>query len=483
MTLNGRTHLVFSAENPLHPPKVDKMPSHDEVVRFLESVGEKVFEATWERGGQKKKSIFVLEPKNINGLYQLAEDLGQESVIFSQNGRHELKYLNGPQRGKSIHTDQMTIFPEPPDDNYTTIHMPGGNCFYFRYNFDLGDGKSGENLNKSHDLDDLQKAIDGKTWNSFVEHHNKHAVPDIVDADGHINYFNNTHAEYLDSVLYSPKKSKSKKMWTSGISKKMIHHIRGDDGAEQIYMAKPYYTKIEGWAKPFQKHPIKGWASLTTRKMFEAASIPHLCEDLSAHIYGGVPLVISKFNHKAQHFDRDELAAPFNQSGSQGHSGHVNLADSVKIIFMDFLMNNQDRHSGNLLVANKTPLAIDHERNFQFFKSLHRPKEKNFLFSPNYFWENSVFGLAIPNLTKSLSKDLHAKNEIIDWWHSSKGALKDELERNLNFIKDDTIKKHIRDNFNSRWDFVDSFMNHKKMDDLFDPHNGIKNVPFERKKI
>ena len=99
------------------------------------------------------------------------------------------------------------------------------------------------------------------------------------------------------------------------------------------------------------KNSTKGWASLATRKLFEAADMGDVCEDVRPHTHKGVPLVVSQYHPWA----------------TSGRNNYDMPTDDAQIAVMDFLTNNQDRHSGNIMAVDGRPLAIDHERNFQYF--------------------------------------------------------------------------------------------------------------------
>jgi len=315
--------------------------------------------------------------------------------------------------------------------------------------------------------DILEKAIDDKAWNRIVKGHNKavEAGSSVVDDVGHLNYFNSSHKDYKKKVLDHPEIAPADKHNPDlGVSPKLIHTIpSNNDDHDTKYMAKPYHAPVERWAAKWSKHPIKGWASLTTNKLFHAADMGDLVEELGGHIHKGVPLVVSKFNPEAQ----DTYLDP-----------RLNMKDMAKIGIMDFITNNQDRHRGNMMHINSTPLAIDHERNFNYFE----PK-------PGFAPGNITPQHALNQFDASITRDIRSNGDIInddlvDWWQKTGHNIKNEMQKNLKFIKDPKVKSHIEDNFNKRWDWV-----HNKMQDdpniLFSNNfPGVKNTPYvkERKK-
>lgn len=804
----GQPHFIFSVENPLHPPKI-QVPTHEQALKYLRSQGEDVMEANGHYG-KPERSIVVLNPKNPQGLKQMAQDFGQESVIQSKNGKHELQYLNGPDRGKVIHGEGTKIFGTPPEDMYTTVKDEQGDPVHFRHNFNFGLQKSeaepedqdryctmflfdgvdkpdvlhvthkyfgkeykdkekiiaaiedwfkehpfkeftvkfdeedwfGEDedvrvlcpdsnkkfllglkdrldellpdkwpeyqphtavssnvdsidfpivdyvlvnngkviwsvnsklykseilmktplphtsydieeakdvglpdfhndedyrhvkttklpngleykqfkhrlalphqkkmvhalydprdtlepvayMETAHDEDASQpkgyhphavqwsethplhrgkglgrqlylaallhgtghltsdeyvspeahkmwesfrdypglggklsyypkgndllfrpgladkarqrhhvfirdkrklnqeqmfpfvnlginnlaasedkeswllKAVDERAWNRIVKNHNKAVREDVVDSHAHINYFHQNqpaHPEYKMDVLEHPKSRKSDSSRGLGAAPKMIHTVSGPD-SETKYMAKPYHAPIEKWASSWTKHPIKGWASLTTKKLFDAAGMSDLAEDISAHVHKGVPIIVSKFHPGAQ----------------ESYEGHepFNPKDVAKISIMDFLTNNQDRHAGNIMrVHGHQPLAIDHERNFQYFKP--KPGDDQGAISPGHALRNS--GFAYKNHALPSQVDIFG-DELVDWWKNSRHNVKKEMQKNLKFIKDPAVKRHIAENFNARWDWMNDHFDNSAPADVFDKNTlGVDPLPYAKGK-
>ncbi len=316
----------------------------------------------------------------------------------------------------------------------------------------------------------LEKAIDDKAWNRIVKGHNKavEAGSSIVDDIGHLNYFNSSHKDYKNKVLDHPEIAPADKHDPSlGVSPKLIHTIPSNNDDHDIkYMAKPYHAPVEKWASKWAKHPIKGWASLSTNKLFHAADMGDLVEEIGGHMHNGVPLVVSKFNPEAE---------------GTYNNPQLNLKDVAKIGIMDFLTNNQDRHNGNMMHVSGTPLAIDHERNLNYFD--HKPGVTPGTITPQHAlqqWDSS----AARNIVKN---DHIIHGDLVDWWNQNGHNIKNEMQKNLKFIKDPKVKSHIEDNFNQRWDLVHNSMEDNDLDRLF--HNersfpGVKNIPFvkERKK-
>lgn len=118
----------------MHSAVVDA--THENLVGHLRALGLH-FEETHGRYEQPERSVIVHGPTR-DQMFQLGKRFGQDSVVFSNGGRHELLYTNGAHEGKSRlvspGSPAMEHFPEPPPDYYT--HLPGRG--YFRINFDWG---------------------------------------------------------------------------------------------------------------------------------------------------------------------------------------------------------------------------------------------------------------------------------------------------------------------------------------------------------
>lgn len=129
----GGTVGIISGENPRFPSLAGG--GHEGLGRELSAMGLHA-EPTTGHYGSPEQSFIVHNPTREQ-MEQLGHKYGQESVIFSQNGNHELIYTHGPHKGKA-HTAQGYEFFDPtktPDDYYTLL--PGGKgSFRIPFNFD-----------------------------------------------------------------------------------------------------------------------------------------------------------------------------------------------------------------------------------------------------------------------------------------------------------------------------------------------------------
>lgn len=104
---------------------------HAAMGKAIQELGLKAQERDGFYGGPEK-SYMVYGPTREQ-MYHLGKHFGQESVVYSQGGKHELLYTNGANAGKFHPGLDHEWFQKPPEDYYT--HMPehGG---YLRLNFD-----------------------------------------------------------------------------------------------------------------------------------------------------------------------------------------------------------------------------------------------------------------------------------------------------------------------------------------------------------
>jgi hypothetical protein len=325
-------------------------------------------------------------------------------------------------------------------------------------------------------LGDLSKAIEKKDWSKLVNKTDEDA-PLAVDYKPHIQQFP-VHSKYTSQILESSAKIPNHNYAEAGTGSKIVHETPD----KYLFMTKPYHKKIESKTRSWVKHPITGWATMATKALFNAGKIGHLAEDVSAHEHEGVPVTVHKFaqNH---HMYRGIKSRP-NES--------VDPSDIHKIAVMDFLTNNLDRHRGNLMIGNHTQangfkpiLAIDHERNFQYQKPMAFMSGGPSLEGYEDMQTETPWAYlrGSPALKSYHSSQNWSSHEgLVDWWNEHGQKIKDEMENQLGSIKDESVRKHVRDNFNDRWhkmnDWSRDMSQHPESDDMYLPQSlGSRFVP------
>jgi hypothetical protein len=159
-------HFILTPENPVVPGIQN--PSIEDATKFLNQSGENA-EIVQGHYDKPERSILIHNPKNVQGLHEMAKQFGQESAIHSQNGKHEMHFYHGPNAGKIVKGSGTQFYKEKPENYYTTIHTNKG-PLHFSHNFDF---------NKSEKLD---KGLRGD-WKSegYTIHH---ATLDPNDNEG-----------------------------------------------------------------------------------------------------------------------------------------------------------------------------------------------------------------------------------------------------------------------------------------------------------
>ncbi len=133
-------HPLFSGKNTVglmtadapRYPTVD-IGSNDDLERHLTAHGLK-FEKTHGSYGGPETSYIIHGPTREQ-MYDLGHRAGQEAIVYSQNGQHELTYTHGPHAGKYHPSLPLVRFAQQqPDDYYT--HLPGKGYMSLHFDFD-----------------------------------------------------------------------------------------------------------------------------------------------------------------------------------------------------------------------------------------------------------------------------------------------------------------------------------------------------------
>lgn len=139
-------HVIFTPDKPRFKGKYAQNPSVEDVTKFLNAQGEdaQIIDGFYD---EPERSILVQDPKNLNGIMQMATDFGQESVIHSNKGENALHYVNGPQKGQKITGQGTNFYHSKPANNFSTIHTVDG-PLYFHHNLNFPDDTKKTELEK-----------------------------------------------------------------------------------------------------------------------------------------------------------------------------------------------------------------------------------------------------------------------------------------------------------------------------------------------
>lgn len=129
---SGGTVGIMTADKPKFPTR--HKGGNSDLQAHLKSMGLK-HEPLKGHYDEPENSFLVHNPTRAQ-MYELGHRFGQESVIFSEGGRHQLLYTHGPHQNHYVTTTEphFSFFAEKPGNHYSAV--PGGNGF-FRLNFDF----------------------------------------------------------------------------------------------------------------------------------------------------------------------------------------------------------------------------------------------------------------------------------------------------------------------------------------------------------
>lgn len=243
--------------------------------------------------------------------------------------------------------------------------------------------------------------------------------------------------DWYAHMVESPKQYRGIKTGPyGGVSNKALHSVR-----DEIVMAKPYHRGSTG---------LFGWTSVVVPKMFQAAHEGHLCDQVGVHPNDGRPITVHKFDTTAKtNYDA------VNDAREGGPMWTPHRQDFAKIAMMDFLTDQRDRHSGNVMLRDikgtHYPMAIDNERAFLYHQMTHDgPIEESSLamhWAPNRHWA-AVLGQAANTWDKDL--DFTDIRPLQNWWKSSKDKIRQALVEHLDQVKDEKTRQFILSNFDAR---------------------------------
>jgi hypothetical protein len=300
---------------------------------------------------------------------------------------------------------------------------------------------------------DLQKAIKPEHFKRLKDAHDP-IGQSIVNHKQHIDTApSNIHFKEILSASDLAPEVKS----LGGISRKAVYKATNND----TYMMKPYHKKRESGLNVMQQHPITGWASIATRNLFHASGMGHLCEDVSAYTHEDLPMTVHKFRENMQ----DVKDVDYNLKNRY----NFNPNSIHKIAVMDFLTNNTDRHGGNILIHRDPdssadpetgyhePLAIDHERNFQYKRPIKATTSRGTMMGE---WKNPRTESPVDYMKshgiRSLIQGQHHyyAEELADWWNEHHPKIQASFSKDIEAIQDPHIREHVRNNFQSRMDYM-----------------------------
>lgn len=109
--------------------------NHENLLNTLKQMGLEHEEMIGHYGNSPQKSVAIYNvPRET--MTKLGKQFGQESVLYGNQGKHQLIYTNGPHEGEHHESLRgakgLEMFDAPPDKYYT--HIPGQGAFRVNFN-------------------------------------------------------------------------------------------------------------------------------------------------------------------------------------------------------------------------------------------------------------------------------------------------------------------------------------------------------------
>lgn len=116
---NRGTMGIVSGENPRY---LSAPGGHSALSAEMKRMGLHHEPTHGSYGGVEK--AFIVHNPTREQMYRLGRKFGQESVIYAQDGKHEMMYTHGPNAGKAHYSlPSMHFGTKQPKDYY--MHLPG----------------------------------------------------------------------------------------------------------------------------------------------------------------------------------------------------------------------------------------------------------------------------------------------------------------------------------------------------------------------
>lgn len=135
--------VLMSGENPKFPAQTS---GHEELVGALTRSGipHDEIEGKYEGKPERSVAIYGLAPA---AAAKLGKDFGQEAVVVLHNGKQRMLYTNGDKAGRWHPGEGVEVFPERPDDYYSTV--PGLGHMRLNFDWDKLEGPHAETVHKA----------------------------------------------------------------------------------------------------------------------------------------------------------------------------------------------------------------------------------------------------------------------------------------------------------------------------------------------
>lgn len=124
------SYVILSGEHPRFPASC--VATHESLVSLVRDSGFSYTEINGSWGRVKESSVAVYGLDLETARYW-AMMLGQESIVYAQNGNVKLVYTNGPNAGKGHMGTGIEVLSDVPEDDFSVLD---GVIFRLGFDFD-----------------------------------------------------------------------------------------------------------------------------------------------------------------------------------------------------------------------------------------------------------------------------------------------------------------------------------------------------------
>lgn len=330
-------------------------------------------------------------------------------------------------------------------------------------------------------------------------HEGARLVDHLSQINSHPPQHNPVVEHYHHEVLTGPKLYR-KKTQGGGITRKLVYQTKSSQqgdllrpnhfGMDAKFMVKPYHEKIPARIDRWQRYHVQGWAEMANQSLYHAGGIGHLHQKVhvAEHNMGPgkerEPALVVQMDHGFKPM-YEPMRTVYQQVGDNpkglAYEAYIDptdnaRADARRVGLMDFLTNNLDRHSGNLMISEdgNRILAIDHSRSFQYVNNhqykwdpktqVKRVRELTDKFSPYIAPSESAVGAldnynGIRNKTEAGYHRLENYRPAFEWWGQVGQNVRKAFYEEISKIKDPAVRDHMKRNFDARAHWLDERAN------------------------
>lgn len=153
---SGKYALVSAGRNPANEADVkltDKQISqrYQALQNDLKYSGNAYSKVAGHYGGKEDSFLVMVHDANKDEIKKLGKKYNQDSVIYSEGGKHEMHFTSGPNEGKVHKGEGLDPSAESKDDYYSEVQTEDGKKVKFSLNFDFDKMEGGEKENPFRD--------------------------------------------------------------------------------------------------------------------------------------------------------------------------------------------------------------------------------------------------------------------------------------------------------------------------------------------